>query len=55
MPIEPRWIVGVIALLLVAVLMYSGTITTEIGVPIIVAILGALGLYERDQRKKAEE
>jgi hypothetical protein len=52
--IEARWIVAVIAMLLVSGLMYSGTVPTEWGTSVIVAILGGLGLYERRARKQVQ-
>lgn len=47
LPIKPRWIVGVIAILIVAALMYAETIQPVVGMPVIIAVLGALGLYHR--------
>lgn len=54
LPIEPRWVVGVIALVVVGGLMYAGTIPSDMGMTVIVAVLGGLGLYERRGRKQVE-
>lgn len=47
LPINPRYIIGLIIILMMGVLMYLGTIETEIGITIIIGVAAALGLYEK--------
>lgn len=43
---KPRFILAVLGLIIISALIFSETIESEVGIPIIVAILAAFGVYE---------
>lgn len=55
--LRPRYIVGLITIIIFAVLMYLGTVDQTVGVTVIIGILAALGIYEgaRIQRQRSNQ
>lgn len=51
LPIKPRWVVGLAAIIVVAALMVTDTVQPQAGLPILVALLAGLGLYGRRQKQ----
>lgn len=45
--VSMRHIIGLIIILMMGVLMYTETVSTEVGISIIIGVAAALGLYER--------
>lgn len=55
LPIEPRWILGIVAVVVVGALMAMEVIETSVGLSVLVSVLAGLGVYERQGRRKAEK
>jgi uncharacterized membrane protein len=55
LPVEPRWIIGGLAIVVIGALMAAEIIGVEVGITVITSTLAGLGLYERRGRKKAEK
>lgn len=49
--LKPRFIIGVLAIILFTGLMYTQTVGVDIGVTVIIGVLAALGVYEGYQRQ----
>lgn len=48
--LKPKYVLGVIVIILMAALMYTKTIDTGVGITVIIGVLAALGLYEGAKR-----
>lgn len=50
--LTPRYIIGIIGIIVFAALMYLETVSATVGVTVIIGILAALGVYEGVQRRR---
>jgi hypothetical protein len=53
-PVKPRWVVGGVAIVALAVLMALEVVNTETGIAILTSVLAGLGLYEGNSRRKSK-
>lgn len=49
---QPRFLLGALVIIIMAILMYLQTIQSNVGITVIIGVLAALGLWEGRSRMK---